>query len=252
MIVAWIIWRDIHAVRNEWDDYRDGCADWVFKNDPIAHAQIGQMGPQKGSWHLHQWPPSGWNRLYLRAISKNILEPRQQALLPPRAAIALLWLAGGEGRIKATALEYENAQAFNGNPIEIPAHHWPYLKRADDRSTGKAMLSDANGRFYREVLFLRLEAKELWPKSAENPRIVPARKGSPPIYDWEDAMNFAKREFEERGDYNDPQNAVDGWRSQADWARLVSNYMKKHNGGKEPSDSMVKSYLKDLLERIRQ
>ena len=60
------------------------------------------------------------------------------------------------------------------------------------------------------------------------------------MYDWEDAMNFAKGEFENRGDYNDPQNAVDGWRSQADWARLVLKYMKKHNGGKEPSDSSVK------------
>src|SRR5258705_3151597 len=66
MMVAWIIWGEIDAVRNEWDDYRNGCADWVFENDPIARAQIGQIGPQKGSWHLPQWPPSGWNRLYLR------------------------------------------------------------------------------------------------------------------------------------------------------------------------------------------
>ena len=71
------------------------------------------------------------------------------------------------------------------------------------------------------------------------------------MYDWEDAMNFAKGEFQNRGDYNDPQNAVDGWRSQADLARLVLNYMEKHNGGKEPSDSEVKSHLKDLLDSIR-
>ena len=44
-------------------------------------------------------------RLYLRAISKNILEPRKQAILPPQVAIDELWLTAGEGRIKATALE---------------------------------------------------------------------------------------------------------------------------------------------------
>ena len=142
MTLAWIIWGEIDAVRNEWDDYRNECADWVFENDPIARAQIGQIGPQKGSWHLHQWPPSGWNRLYLRAISKNILEPRQQAILPPQVAIDELWLAAGEGRIKATALECKNAKAFDGDRIEIPAHHWPHLKRTDDPLTGKAMLSD--------------------------------------------------------------------------------------------------------------
>ena len=71
----------------------------------------------------------------------------------------------GEGRIKATALECENAKAFDGDRIEIPAHHWPHLKRVDDPLTGKAMLSDANGRVYREVEFRRLDVKELWPKS---------------------------------------------------------------------------------------
>jgi hypothetical protein len=251
-MVAWIIWGEIDAVRNEWDDYRNGCADWVFENDPIARAQIGQIGPQKGSWHLHQWPPSGWNRLYLRAISENILEPRQQAIQPPQAAIDELWLVAGEGRIKATALECKNAKALDGDRIEIPAHYWPRLKRTDDPLTGKAILYDDQGRVYREVLFSRLEVKELWPKSAENAQIVPARKGSPPIYDWEDAMNFAEGEFKRRGDYNDLQNAEDGWRSQADLARLVADYMAKHNGGNVPSDSMVKSHLKNLLERIRQ
>ena len=50
-------------------------------------------------------------------------------------------------------------------PIEIPAHHWPYLKRIDDPLTGKAMLSDDQGRVYREVKFPRLDVKKLWPKS---------------------------------------------------------------------------------------
>ena len=54
-------------------------------------------------------------------------------------------------------------------------------------------------------------------------------------------MNFAKREFERRGDYNDPLNAEDGWRSQADLVRLVLSYMTKHNGGKEPTESEVKT-----------
>ena len=64
-------------------------------------------------------------------------------------------------------------------------------------------------------------------------------------------MNFAKGEFERRGDYNDLQNAEDGWRSQADLVRLVSSYMAKHNGGKEPSESEVKRHLKDLFDSSR-
>ena len=262
MTLAWIIWGEIDEVRNEWDIYRNECADWLFGSDPRARARAeriaidnitGQTSDpdlkkglkknlKKGSWHFRQWGSSGWRGLCLRAHSEN---------LPPQDAIDELWQAAGEGRIKATALECKNAKAFDGDRIEIPAHHWPHLKRVDDPLTGKAMLSDDNGRVYREVEFSRLDVKQLWPKSAENARTVPARKGRKPMYDWEDAMNFAKREFENRGDYDDPQNAVDGWRSQADWARLVSNYMEKHNGGKEPPESVVKKHLKDLLDSIR-
>ena len=52
-----------------------------------------------------------------------------------------------------------------GDRIEIPAHYWPHLKRTDDQLTGKAILSDDQGRVYREVQFPRLDVKELWPKS---------------------------------------------------------------------------------------
>jgi hypothetical protein len=182
MTLAWIIWREIDAVRNEWDDYRNECADWRFEGKASARAKVAGIAMkhistgkltrlpgklarlpkklrkdfQKGSWHFHQWEPSGWRGLCLRVISEN---------LPPQAAIDELWLAAGEGRIKATAIEYENAKAFSGCRIEIPAHYWPDLKRADDPSSGKAMLSGPDGRVYREVQFSRLDGKKIWPKS---------------------------------------------------------------------------------------
>ena len=71
MTLAWIVRRDLDAVRNEWDDYREKCADWVFEDDPIARTQIGLIGPQKGSWDRHQWPLSGWGRLRLAEHLKN-------------------------------------------------------------------------------------------------------------------------------------------------------------------------------------
>jgi hypothetical protein len=157
MMVAWIIWRVIDAVRNEWDDYRNDCADWVWV--PIARAKLVipdlQKGLQKESpWHFHQWKPSGWSELRSRARSEN-----------PQVAIDLLWRAAGEDNIRATALECKNAKAFDGNLIEIPAHYWAHLKPDNDRASGKAILSGPDGRVYREVKFLRLDGKKLWPKS---------------------------------------------------------------------------------------
>ena len=160
MTLAWIIWRDLDAVRNECDDYRKECADWRFESNPSARAKVADIamkhistgkcacplarngeapeGLQKGSWQLREWRRSGWNTL--RALEH----------MRPQDAINELWQAAGEGRIKAIALEYKNAKAFVGNPIEIPAPHWAYLKRVDDPS-GKPMLSaheaGSTGRF---------------------------------------------------------------------------------------------------------
>ena len=126
-MLAWIIWREIDAVRNECDDYRSECAD----------------------------KPSGWGELRLRACLKNI---------SPQAAIKELWKTAGEGRIKATALRSEDDKTIDRNLIDIPARLWARLKPVDDPLTGKAMLIDDQGRVYREVKFLRLDGKELWPK----------------------------------------------------------------------------------------
>ena len=45
MTLAWIIWREIDAVRNEWDDYRNECADWIFRRPPLRVADPDQIGP---------------------------------------------------------------------------------------------------------------------------------------------------------------------------------------------------------------
>ena len=117
---------------------------------PDLHEDLQKESP----WHFHQWKPSGWSELRSRARSEN-----------PQVAIDLLWRAAGEDNIRATALECKNAKAFDGNLIEIPAHYWAHLKPDNDRGSGKAILSGPDGRVYREVKFLRLDGKKLWPKS---------------------------------------------------------------------------------------
>jgi hypothetical protein len=175
--LAWIIWRDLDAVRNEWDDYRNGCADWIFVPDATARAKVAGIAMkhistgkltrlpgklarlpkklrkdfQKGSWQLREWGRSGWNTL------------RASEHMRPQVAIEELWKAAGEGRIKAIAIECKNAKAFDGNQGKIPARHWAYLTR-DSEPSGKPILSGRD-RVYREVRFLQLDVKKLWPKS---------------------------------------------------------------------------------------
>ena len=38
MTLAWIIWRDLDAVRNQCDSYREKCADWRYPTPPPAQS----------------------------------------------------------------------------------------------------------------------------------------------------------------------------------------------------------------------
>jgi hypothetical protein len=53
----------------------------------------------------------------------------------------------------------------------------------------------------------------------------PARRGSPAKYDWGEGFLFMRQELDRRGDPLDPLNAVDGWRSDADVARVVAAHI---------------------------
>ena len=79
MMVAWIIWGEIDAVRNEWDSYREKCADWILVRTARAKLVVPdlQKDLRESPWHLQQWEPSGWNKLCLRARLENMPPARR-------------------------------------------------------------------------------------------------------------------------------------------------------------------------------
>jgi hypothetical protein len=84
----------------------------------------------------------------------------------------------------------------------------------------------------------------------ESVRIVASRRGRSPTYDWSDAMEFAVKQLDERGDFLNAENAVADWRSQADLMRMVIDYMAKFNDG-EPAESNVRNHLRTTIAEWR-
>jgi hypothetical protein len=209
MTTAWIIWGDVGAVREEWDDYRHQCAEWRFFPEVVAEQNILEiairdatlsepapndpeiqvLGKMGGQWRFAAWSPSGWLGLEFKARRDE---------MPWDHMVGGLWLAAGEGKIRATAIEYREGQ--QSQVVEIPPHMWGRLRRTREIS-GKAMLS-APDRDYRDVRFSRSDVKALWPlkPAKEDARDVmllgsearPAkprtnnRRGRPKEYNWND------------------------------------------------------------------
>ena len=211
MTVAWIIWGDLDAVREQWDDYRANCADWTFVRDADAVRDEQELLKQqfaagviiptppdlalrlkKGEWRLSWWAPANWNELF-----------EQGPDVYPMDAINELWRFAGEGKLVATGFE-RRGQDYPGGLVELLPHLWPHLRRTLDQQ-GKATLSYGSATFH-DVQFTRSDVKRMWPawNSAERfadkqQEVAPTsegpsdanRGGRPAEYDWDSMRDFA-------------------------------------------------------------
>lgn len=207
MTLAWIAWRRIDAVREQWDDYRAQCKDWLFWGDPAALAELnsiaannlasGEIAPnnpdldlrlKKGSWELTPKMPSNWHSLALTALEKA-------PVLDVQTSQTELWRAAGEAKISATALECESRTAISGIETSIKPYSWSRLA-PDCERCGKASLVSVDDRSFRDVKFARIEVLELWPAPSEGvPSAANSSSGAP---GRPTSMHLVENEFRRR------------------------------------------------------
>lgn len=255
MTIAWIVWGDLGYVRQQWNDFREECADWTFYTDPAALAEVGRLALrnlengevapndpkldlrlQKGEWRLTPWGPSSWHGLEMIIRSEDI---------PPDVSIDGLWLAAGEGKIQASGLDCANEKTFNGRLVEIPHYLWPKLRRAKEPS-GKAVLIGPD-RVYRDVEFPRLDVKKLWPLGSgpSQPQVLSHLVGDtieavkqPAIQDETSKRRIAEREIEP---------TFERWRAQqaAGYVPTAAQdvaYMKTHGVSRKQTRDLIKKF----------
>ena len=85
------------------------------------------------------------------------------------------------------------------------------------------------------------------------PKGAPARpRGRPLQFDWEAVRVWAKSEFDHRGDFLLPENRTDGWRSQADFERLIQDAFANDPTVKRiPEQNTVRTHLTKWLRKWR-
>jgi hypothetical protein len=79
-----------------------------------------------------------------------------------------------------------------------------------------------------------------------------SRRGAPRKYSWEnDARPFVIGELDANGDFDDPENRIDGWRSQEDLIDRLLKYMGSREE-KEPGRSTAQGYVAKWVAEWRQ
>jgi hypothetical protein len=78
-----------------------------------------------------------------------------------------------------------------------------------------------------------------------------SKTGRPEKFDWEEGKLYFHKLLEQNGDFKDPLNRVDGWRSQNDAVSLIIEHLAKISNDDGPSPSAVKAKVRDWLEEFR-
>jgi hypothetical protein len=99
---------------------------------------------------------------------------------------------------------------------------------------------------FSHLMVKKTDIARLWPsRLTVGTRTTGARKSRPgrkpgtTDYDWDEGKLFAFKKFNENGDFADPTNRVDGWKTQADLERAVIEHMARVTD-KQPAGSTTR------------
>lgn len=223
MAVAWIAWRDVHAVRLSWDKYRKECLFWAPKtywvpgNEPATGFALNHHGPA--------------NLDFLNATVR-LGEPQ----IPAEAAFNELKRAAQEGRIAVTAI------AEGQGRQEIAAHIWIELEWQERERDGSGYLV-INKIRYKEPRINHTSLIKLFAKS----KIISKNKGGRTPYDWNSIEILVIHLMDHHDDFShdDPE-----WNSQAKLEAKIQEHFFE-TIGKQVSESVIRTRIKPMLERWR-
>lgn len=159
MAIAWIAWRDLELVRENYPGIRSEWWYWIFRewNEPIDG---GTSFARRAGWFLETRPEA--TAVWL-SLSEAVMEPGDElpASYQMKASEAkkVLWRSLSQGDLTAEALNEQ------GRPTDIPAREWSYLKLFEDGKRD-VLRYDALDRAepFTKVKLKRDDLMRLWPE----------------------------------------------------------------------------------------
>ena len=170
-----------------------------------------------------------------------------------------------EARIWDSQLRLTRQRHVDGLPYS-PSHYGkPYNQEPVDPSFFRSKLTlefDRHDRVqviprragsewfdYRYRMAEGCDVRTIWPPRS------PAQQnklGAPLEHDWDDYKQKFLQLWQEKGDFELPQNQVAGWNSQAAAARTLLTYIQTRvEDGKEPHQKTVEGYISGWADKLR-
>lgn len=158
MAIAWIAWRDLDLVRENWAAFRAESTMWIFE-EWTGPSDDGTKPVKHAGWFLKELSPRTVSHLSLMDAlwEKGHGEPPATRAMPVALAKEQLWRALSDGRLAGEAF---NAQ---GAPGVIPAGEWSFLSLYEERGKDVLKLRPLDPKpAYTDIRFKREDLVSLW------------------------------------------------------------------------------------------
>lgn len=157
MTAAWLCWRTPERVRGCWNDYRRECWDWHWYRSRLP-VDGGKTWRDISGWELRQREPITLTTFSLMEALDEVGEFHWM-IMSVKAAREQLWESLAQNNLVATAIKQST-----GQPIQIPAHEWPYLTLISDSNLTDEIgfQSPVHKVEYHDLTFARTDVEKLW------------------------------------------------------------------------------------------
>lgn len=159
MVIAWIVWRTMDRVREQWDDYRKAAPFWSGRSDFRIDDATGEKTTYT-SYHLDTSDKAtAFDLMLVEAFSDATEEGEKSKLLTVKMARLDLWRKLASDVIQASAIP-----CGEQHPRLIQSHEWRYLEIIEIR--GEDVLRyehEPLSQVYKHVSFDPIQVVKTWP-----------------------------------------------------------------------------------------
>lgn len=165
MAIAWIVWRTLDRVRQQYDPYRSASPFWFYRTYDSMGAQIRSEEPQGGYFLTEQSKASAMDLSLQEAFGLITERENYLALTTVRLAREDVWRKAGLGRTVAYAV-----RSSDGEVVPIPDYEWSYLVLQQHGGRDELCFEHNQTPRFHSIRFRQSEIKKCWSNSGASSR----------------------------------------------------------------------------------
>lgn len=177
MVMAWIVWRTMDRVREQYDPYRQAAPFWTYREYATSHDAQMSGTVSSGYFLEYHGTASAMDLSLKEAFGLITQEEYDIAEMTVRQAREELWRSASEEAVRGVAVLVSTQEV-----VRVPDFEWSYLELQQNHGRDELCFAHHGGARYRHVKFRKAEAQKKW--QAKNASVRAKRDAKERCKQW--------------------------------------------------------------------